>query len=320
MATDAVIILIAAYAGYIGTRRGLVLVACELASFVVSATLGLAVYHPLGQLLVRWAGISLPLADVAAFIIVWIIVEIGFALLVHRFVMPRLTRRVQYSAVNRIGGGIGSVFRALILLSIGLIIFAGLPFSSGAKQPVTGAYLARVMLSTTASWQNLIDQGLGQDINSSLTVFTVSNDPESTERIQLGFTTTDVKPDPDDEAADLVLVNNERTSRGLSALSINPAAQAVARQYAARMFADGVFSHIDNDGHNPFERMKAGGVKFGAAGENLALAPTLQLAHQGLMNSAPHKANILDQNYNKVGIGIVDGGQYGLMVVQDFTD
>jgi uncharacterized protein YkwD len=94
----------------------------------------------------------------------------------------------------------------------------------------------------------------------------------------------------------------------------------VARAYSADMFARGYFSHLDPDGKSPFDRMRAGDVEFGTAGENLALAPTLKLAHQGLMNSPGHRANILKPEYRTVGIGIVDGGAYGLMVTQDFTD
>jgi uncharacterized protein YkwD len=86
------------------------------------------------------------------------------------------------------------------------------------------------------------------------------------------------------------------------------------------MFARGYFSHISPEGKSPFDRMKAGGVSFGSAGENLALAPTLELAHQGLMNSPGHRANILSPKYKTVGIGIINGGPYGLMVTQDFSD
>lgn len=320
IATDALTILIVAFAGYTGTRRGFVLVGAELVGFFLAASIGLGIYHPVGHWFVSWLSISLPLADVAAFMITWILIELAFALLVRFTLVPRLTPQVQFSKPNRIGGAAASALRALILIAIALIIFVGLPLSSAIKQPVTGSYVARVILGATTSWQNLISRGLGQDLNSSLTVFTVSNDPESTERIQLGFTTTNVSVDVADENADLVLVNHERTSRGIAPLIMNAKAQAVARAYGERMFADGVFSHIDNDGHNPFQRMEAGGVKFNAAGENLALAPTLQLAHQGLMNSPPHKANILDPSYHTVGIGIINGGQYGLMVVQDFTN
>jgi len=45
-------------------------------------------------------------------------------------------------------------------------------------------------------------------------------------------------------------------------------------------------------------------VSFRTAGENLALAPTVQIAHTGLMNSPGHRANILHSQFGRVGIGI----------------
>jgi uncharacterized protein YkwD len=66
--------------------------------------------------------------------------------------------------------------------------------------------------------------------------------------------------------------------------------------------------------------MNKAGVKFRTAGENLALAPTLQLAHTGLMNSPGHRANILRPEFGRLGIGIMDGGYHGIMVSQEFRN
>jgi uncharacterized protein YkwD len=94
----------------------------------------------------------------------------------------------------------------------------------------------------------------------------------------------------------------------------------VARAYSTKMLAEGFFSHVDRQGNTPFDRMTAGDVEYKSAGENLALAPTLLMAHQGLMNSPGHRANILKAEYGTVGIGIIDAGAHGLMVTQNFTD
>jgi len=66
--------------------------------------------------------------------------------------------------------------------------------------------------------------------------------------------------------------------------------------------------------------MRDAGVRFSTAGENLALAPTVQVAHTGLMNSPGHRANILHKDFGRVGIGIMDGGIRGLMVSQEFRN
>jgi len=86
------------------------------------------------------------------------------------------------------------------------------------------------------------------------------------------------------------------------------------------MFARGYFAHDTPEGRSPFDRMKEARVQFLTAGENLALAPTLSIAHQGLMNSPGHRANILRPQFGRVGIGIMDGGMRGLMVSQEFRN
>jgi uncharacterized protein YkwD len=66
--------------------------------------------------------------------------------------------------------------------------------------------------------------------------------------------------------------------------------------------------------------MKAHNINYIAAGENLALAQTVEIAHMGLMNSPGHRANILNPKFGRIGIGIMDGGIYGIMVTQNFRN
>jgi uncharacterized protein YkwD/uncharacterized membrane protein required for colicin V production len=316
---DLVIVTILIFAAYVGTRRGVVLMAFELGSFIIASAVALLLYHPLGALLTSWLSVSTAMGNVAAFVVIWVLTEITSALIVRVAILHRLHRAVQVSRPSQIGGAILNVLKFTVVILLALIVFAGLPLSSGTKQFITGALIPRTLLASSGQLQNWLAQGLGRDLGQSLNFYTVAAEPDSEERIELGFTTQG-KVDSRDEAAMLVLLNHERTSRGLKALTLNTKARTVARAYSTEMFARGYFSHIDPAGRSPFDRMRAGGVKFGTAGENLALAPTLQLAHTGLMNSPGHRANILKPEYRTVGIGIIDGGPYGLMVTQDFTD
>lgn len=316
---DLVIAAVIIYAAYAGSRRGMVLIGLELGSFIIATAAALLSYHTAGLWLKPLTG-SAALGNVAAFILIWIFTEIICSVTVRFQVLPRLTPRVQLSLVNQIGGGLLNALKSLVVIALTLIVFVGLPLSSGTKRVVTGSYLAKAFLASSGQLQSWLASGLGHDLSESLNFFTVPSEPESQRRIELGYTTTAVTVDAADERAMLNMVNQERTSRGLGPLSLNTKARAVARAYSTDMFARGYFSHINPEGKSPFDRMKAGGVEYETAGENLALAPTLELAHQGLMNSPGHRANILNPNYRTVGIGIIDGGPYGLMVTQDFTD
>ena len=79
------------------------------------------------------------------------------------------------------------------------------------------------------------------------------------------------------------------------------------------------FAHQSPTYGSPFEMMRNFGVTYRMAGENPAAAFSVQSAHQALMNSPGHKANILNANYTHVGIGIVPGNTYPVMVTQMFT-
>jgi uncharacterized protein YkwD len=155
-------------------------------------------------------------------------------------------------------------------------------------------------------------------IRQTLTLRTVR--PESNETVELPYKVTNSKPRPDLEAEMLELVNRERVAAGLKPLQADPEMLPVARAHSVDMFTRGYFSHYTPEGRSPFDRISDAGVSFSIAGENLALAPTLTMAHTGLMNSPGHRANILRPQFGRVGIGIMDGGIRGLMVTQNFRN
>ncbi len=316
---DLAIIMMVAYAAYAGSRRGLLLVVMELLSLLLSTAIAAILYVPAGQLL-KFSGLTEPRARIIGFIAIWIIVEVGFSLFVRFVALPRLRNHLGHNAGGRVVGAAVNALKVAALIVVAVIIFGDLPISATSKDAVVKAAIPKYVLGNVPGLADAWSQGPGRDISESLSFFVITTDPESTERIVLNFKSTSGSVDEADENAMLVMINAERTSRGLNPLKLNTGARAVARAYSKRMLAEGYFSHIDNDGHTPFDRLRAGNVSFGAAGENLALAPSLLRAHDGLMNSPGHRANILSKNYRTVGIGIIDAGPNGLMVTQDFTD
>ncbi|MDV2885658.1 CAP domain-containing protein [Alkalihalophilus pseudofirmus] len=114
------------------------------------------------------------------------------------------------------------------------------------------------------------------------------------------------------------LVNEERQKQGLAPLNIDVELTKVARVKAQDMIDNNYFAHQSPTYGSPFEMLDQFGVSYNTAGENLAGNQTVEAAHQALMNSDGHRANILGGNYSEVGIGIVDGGPYGKMFVQLF--
>ncbi|KZE68738.1 hypothetical protein AWM68_00205 [Fictibacillus phosphorivorans] len=116
----------------------------------------------------------------------------------------------------------------------------------------------------------------------------------------------------------LDLVNQERQKQGLPALKADPELTKVARVKAKDMIDNNYFDHNSPTYGSPFDMMKKFGVQYNTAGENLAGNSSVEGAHTSLMNSQGHRENILKSDYTNVGIGVVDGGQYGKMFVQLF--
>jgi uncharacterized YkwD family protein len=113
-------------------------------------------------------------------------------------------------------------------------------------------------------------------------------------------------------------VNKERLAQGLNPLQVDLRLVKVARMKSQDMIDKNYFDHTSPTYGSPFDMMKNNGITYNYAGENLAGAPTVDSAHTNLMNSPGHRANILDVNYTKIGIGIIDGGPYGKMFTQEF--
>lgn len=116
----------------------------------------------------------------------------------------------------------------------------------------------------------------------------------------------------------LTLLNNDRAKYGLPALKANSQLTRLAENYAKDMIARGFFAHNNPEGQTPFDRMRAAGISYRTAGENLAINTSVAAAENAFMNSAGHRANILNSGYTDVGIGVVQNSRGQLYVVQEF--
>lgn len=114
------------------------------------------------------------------------------------------------------------------------------------------------------------------------------------------------------------LVNQERSKNGLQPLTIDMRIIKTARMKSQDMIVKKYFDHQSPTYGSPFDLIKSQGITYKTAGENIAGAATVDRAHTLLMNSAGHRANILNPKYTKIGIGIIQGGPYGLMITQLF--
>lgn len=137
----------------------------------------------------------------------------------------------------------------------------------------------------------------------------------------LGFAVASASPTTASASSALLAdLNRTRIAHGLAALSASPQLAQAAQSHARDMVQNGYFAHESRDGKTPFDRMRQLGVSFRFAGENIAMAPSETVAAQSLFESAPHRENMLDPQYRRVGIAAVQRPDGELFFVEDFSD
>ena len=113
------------------------------------------------------------------------------------------------------------------------------------------------------------------------------------------------------------LVNKERSYQNLEPVEYDQKLTNVATFKACDMVSKNYFSHKDLDDRYIWFYIKKAGIKYENAGENLArnFGNDWLLAMKLFMDSEKHRDNILNKEYEKIGIGICKG-----YLVQLFTD
>lgn len=107
------------------------------------------------------------------------------------------------------------------------------------------------------------------------------------------------------------LVNEARVKNGLKALKANWELSRVARYKSQDMVDKRYFSHNSPTYGTPFQMIKAFGLSYRSAGENIAYGQrTPQQVFDTWMNSSGHRANILNASYTQIGVGYVANGNY----------
>jgi uncharacterized protein YkwD len=309
-----VVIVLSVWGGY---QRGFILGLFGIVTWLASLALTLISY----PYVVNWLeaqsrsqGVwTIPLAFLATFLFVRLIVGIIVNWLLGA-VPNEIHRNLLNKSMGVFPGLVNGFIYAALLATFLLIAPISDNLSAMARESVFAPKLTEPVAYVEDKLSPIFDDAVKKTISR------MEVEPHSEKFVKLPYKVSNPKPRPDLEARMLLLLNEERAKQGLNALMADPEMQVVARAHSADMFARGYFSHYTPEKKDPFDRMRAKKVKFLTAGENLSLARTLIMAHEGLMNSPGHRANILQPAFGRVGIGILDGGIYGIMVTQNFRN
>lgn len=118
----------------------------------------------------------------------------------------------------------------------------------------------------------------------------------------------------------LELMNQKRTEAGLQTLTMDITLLQVARYKSNHMIQYNYFDHMTTEGTKWTDWLKEVGYKYTSTGENIAYNTydAVELFNQW-WNSPGHRANMMNESYTKVGVGVLNGnGKY--MGTQEFSN
>ncbi len=311
---DIVIMAIIVYALYDGWERGFTLLLANLGSFLASLWLAIRYHKLVGNFFVEKFGIASSWTDVLGYVAVALVSQVIIEE-IFRVGMGKLPKKFQESKINHWLGSVLSAVNAIIIIAFFLLLILSLPLRGTIKQDIRKSVVARFIVAVSERYGGA---EIAKDAVKFLTV-----EPGSKERVPLEIpkdASISFVIDEGSERELIALVNQERAKQGRAPLVTDTEITKVARAKSRDMFERRYFSHYDPDGKNAADRLSGAGIAFTFVGENLAYAPDVGSAHEGLMNSEGHKANILEARFHRIGVGVIDGGIYGRMFTQIFAD
>jgi uncharacterized protein YkwD len=285
----------------------------------ISFWLALTYRHPVGLFIISKFHLDPQFTDIIGLIgtaIISLVILSVIIIFLLRFLMKTILPRYLNSILGAFVGGtnaIVSIVFVLLLLTI-------LPVGTHIRNSISHSQISGLLINFAKRYGGPITSTLDTATEEAAKFLTVS--PDSKERIALNIRPTnwDLVDDEESENRLLYLLNQERIRNGILPLKLDEQLRTVARIYSRKMFEEKYFSHFDPENHDISYRLNQAQILYHVAGENLAYAPDVDTAYNGLLGSEGHRRNMLDPKFAKVGIGAVDAGIFGKMFTQIFTN
>lgn len=319
---DLVITLVLLFFLLDGIQRGFLAQMVELFGFFISLIFSLLFFPQVSPLFVRFFQIPESFSFAISFFLIWFIIETIY-FFVAKLILAKIPQDFLSHKAFKYSGFLPGLLNGLVFFAFVLTLIVALPTPPFLKRDFYNSKIGAFLLSQTAQLEKPLASAFTpaiRDIQKGLTFLTIT--PESRERVPLDIPDEKIAftIDSVSEQKMFALVNEERQKVGLRPLIWDPGLRDVGRTHSRDMFERRYFSHFSPEGKDVGDRLREANIEFFVAGENLALAPDVIRAHEGLMNSLGHRRNILTAEFEKIGIGTIDGGPNGKMFTQVFTD
>lgn len=317
-ALDFLILFLLILAVFDGWRAGFLVLLVDLTAFAAGLAVAFWLCVPFGEWLARLVPMSAGLRPFFGFALLFLgttgLLRLATRRL-HRFVAAKAPAA---ATANQTAGAFLNLGKQGVAVAIMLNILLFLPVIPFVRREVQQSRFTPYFLIDRPELEAVIARVIAPAVYETQDFLTTKSVSDAS--VPLHTPVGQLTDDRDAERAMYLLVNQERSSRGLLPLTWNEQLAQVARLQSRDMWRRQYFAHVNPDGADPFARLHQAGISYLVAGENLALAPSTPIAHQGLMDSQEHKDNILSPDYGQIGIGVVRNGLYGELFTQEFTN
>ena len=304
-----------------GWKKGFLLQFFYLMVLLISIALSFRYSDQVGSYISSWFNSNIQLSEIFGGVLIFITV-----LTVSSFFQNFLANnKKQRDVGNKILGGFVSLLVSNLILTLIFTITSIISVPQFFEDTIENSNLVSFYTDTSGTPQQALELITGTDL---IKVVSRIKDLTGKSSVVVGeqgcieipkYSLSNLSNNNDEKDELYALLLTERSNQNLAPLELSEKLSDIALNYAYTMYQDGFWCHKNPiNGELVGDRLSKQGFPYIDIGENLALSSSVRSGHISLMNSESHKNTILDNEFKRVGIGIVSG-PLGLIIVQIFS-
>ena len=303
-----------------GWKKGFLLQFFYLMVLLISIALSFRYSDQVGSYISSWFNSNIQLSEIFGGVLIFITV-----LTVSSFFQNFLANQKQRDVGNKLLGGFVSLLVSNLILTLIFTITSIISVPQFFEDTLENSNLVSFYTDTNGTPQQALELITGTDLIKVVSRIkdltgkssVVVGEQGCIEIPKYSLSNLSNNNEQKDELYELLLT--ERSNQNLAPLELSEKLSNIALNYAYVMYQDGFWCHKNpKNGELVGDRLSKQGFPYIDIGENLALSSSIRSGHISLMNSESHKNTILDNEFKRVGIGIVSG-PLGLIIVQIFS-
>ena len=304
-----------------GWKKGFLLQFFYLMVLLISIALSFRYSDQVGSYISSWFNSNIQLSEIFGGVLIFITV-----LTVSSFFQNFLANnKKQRDVGNKILGGFVSLLVSNLILTLIFTITSIISVPQFFEDTLENSNLVSFYTDTSGTPQQALELITGTDLIKVVSRIKDLTGKSSVVVSEQGcieipkYSLSNLLNNNEQKDELYALLLTERSKQNLAPLELSEKLSDIALNYAYTMYQDGFWCHKNpKNGELVGDRLSKQGFPYIDIGENLALSSSVRSGHISLMNSESHKNTILDNEFKRVGIGIVSG-PLGLIIVQIFS-